>query len=59
MYEYLSTTGNTGLNYHTRALVSEIGENAARNRLVADDEYVLVSLEFHNDWLEARDQVLI
>ena len=45
--------------YRTRTLVCEVGEKAARNGLVRDHEYVLVSLELHDDWLEARHQVLI
>lgn len=45
--------------YRTGALVNEVGENAACHRLVTYHEYVLVPLKLHNDWLKARNQVLI
>ena len=39
--------------------VVEIGENAADDGLVGDDDDVLASLELHDYWFEADDDVTV
>ena len=48
---------------HPRALglreVVEVGEDAADDGLVGDDDDVLASLELHDDWFKADDDVAV
>lgn len=43
----------------TCALVQEIGEQAAHDRLVTDDQHVALSLQLHDNWLQPLNQVLV
>ena len=43
----------------TGALVQEVGEQTSHNRLVTDDQDVLLPLQLHDDGLQALDQVLV
>lgn len=43
----------------TCRLVQEIGEQAAHDSLVADDQHVLLTLQFHDDRLQPLHEVLV
>lgn len=43
----------------TCALVQEVGQEAAHDGLVADDQDVLLPLQLHDDWLQPLHQVFI
>lgn len=45
--------------YVTCALVEEIGEQAAHDGLMTDDQHVALSLQLHDDWLQSLNQVLV
>lgn len=43
----------------TCRLVQEISEQAAHDSLVADDQHVLLTLQFHDYWLQPLHKVLV
>lgn len=43
----------------TCALVQEIGEQAAHDGLMTDDQHVALSLQLHDDRLQPLNQVLV
>lgn len=43
----------------TCALVQEIGEQAAHDGLMTDDQHVALSLQLHDNWLQPLNQVLV
>lgn len=43
----------------TCTLIQEVGKQAAQDGLVADDQHILLSLQLHDHWLQALDQVLV
>lgn len=43
----------------TCALVQEIGEQAAHDSLMTDDQHVSLSLQLHDNWLQPLNQVLV
>lgn len=45
--------------YLTCALVQEIGEQAAHDGLMTDDQHVALSLQLHDNRLQPLNQVLV
>lgn len=43
----------------TCTLIQEVGQQAAHDGLVADDQHVLLALQLHDDRLQALHQVLV
>lgn len=43
----------------TCTLIQEVGQQAAQDSLMADDQHVLLPLKLHDHWLKALDQVLV
>lgn len=43
----------------TCILVQEIGQQAAHDSLVANDQNVALPLQLHDDWLQSLNQVLV
>lgn len=43
----------------TGTFIQEVGQQAAHDRLVADDQHVLLSLHLHDDGLHPLHQVLV
>lgn len=43
----------------TCRLIKEIGQQAAHDSLVADNQDVLLPFQLHDDWLQTVDQVLV
>lgn len=45
--------------HRTCALVQEVGEQAAHDGLVTDDQHVALALQLHDDGLQALNQILV
>lgn len=43
----------------TCRFVQEVGQQAAHDSLVADNQHVFLPFKLHDDWLQTMDQVLI
>lgn len=43
----------------TCTLVQEVGEQAAHDGLMADDQHIALALQLHDDWFQALNQVLV
>lgn len=43
----------------TCTLVQEVGQQAAHDGLVTDDQHVALALQLHDDWLQALNQILV
>lgn len=43
----------------TCRFVQEVGQQAAHDSLVADNQHVLLPFQLHDDWLQTVDQVLV
>lgn len=43
----------------TCTFIQEVGQQAAHDCLVADNQDVLLPLQLHDDWLHPLDQVLV
>lgn len=43
----------------TCTLIQEIGQQAAHDSLMTDDQNVALSLQLHDDWLQPLNQVLV
>ncbi len=48
-----------GVVVPTCTLIQEVGQQAAHDSLVADNQDVLLPLQLHDDWLHPLDQVLV
>lgn len=47
------------VTYVTCALVQEVGEQAAHDGLMTDDQHVALTLQLHDNWLQPLYQILV
>lgn len=45
--------------HRTCTLVQEVGEQAAHDGLMTDDQHIALALQLHDDWFQALNQVLV
>lgn len=51
--------GNFQIRQLFVTLVQEISKDGSENSLVSDDEDVVLTFQFHDDWFEAKNQVRV
>ncbi|KAA8579965.1 hypothetical protein FQN60_005500, partial [Etheostoma spectabile] len=57
---HFAPVGDRGeLQHRVEGTLQEVGQQAAHDSLVADDQDVLLPLQVHDDWLHPLDQVLV
>lgn len=49
----------TEIMHLTCTLVQEVGEQAAHDSLMTDDQHIALALQLHDDWLQALNQILV
>lgn len=45
--------------HQTCTLVQEVGQQAAHDGLVTNDQHIALALQLHDDWLQALNQILV
>ena len=58
-FPVLHTAYPPGTRPLTSCLVKEVGQEAAHDSLVANDQHILLPLQFHDDGLQPLHQVLV